>query len=254
MMMATESIRSGRGRLGLLATMATALALGYGGVGTTTAKAGPPPPPPTQPTLQGERLAAGCFTITFSPFFFCEPTGTAKVTCTVNSDGSATATFDARGTAPLPYAGPFREFGRVTLAPGAGAPVTSFFAFFSIQSPKGTVFGIKTLSKVQPPVFNGCNGFRPTNSGGPGTQTFDFVAGNFDYVALIFASTGTFKDSGTGTFQLQKYGGDTTGTPPLPAFNGYEEGFDHSNGLVSFCHEDESDDDDNACGPGGHDD
>ncbi len=149
------------------------------------------------------------------------------VTLTLDCDPSrvSTISFSASGIATGPYPGTFTVQGTVTIAPQTlpgprpgtvAGPLLSLRETFSIDSPLGTVSGVKKLTRPQP--FN--------QSQGSCQQVTDFAAGDVvgaegtvvdvfsqpRYGAKISEPGGTFHDRGDALFSFSEL--DLNGTCP----------------------------------------
>jgi hypothetical protein len=192
------------------------LVLGVFSVTATTAAAAPPS------SLETEHLAAGPDSSAtsggFATSFHC------------NLDQSGTIDFTATsGVAVGPYPGFFMESGTVTVGPGG--TITGFDATFEITNPidSTVVTGTKTLLAA-PANTGACATF----FGGAGFDIF------FDtlvsYTATITLPDGSaYRDTGTGEaigHDALPGGFAPVVGPPEDQVSLFEEGFDHSNGVV----------------------
>ena len=161
-------------RLASGATLLAALVLG-GFSGTAMAAQAPP-------ALGGETLNASASTPT-SPYPFLLPCGISQG-----------PTFNFSGTATGPYPGSFVESGTVeySLIPTpetADAPLLSYAATFTINTPNTTVTGTETMSGSALAVCTSSPGGEALNIGPVSTR----------FAATIMTASGTYTEQGTST-------------------------------------------------------
>ena len=196
----------------------THLAVGLAVAGFATSPlavaASDPPPPP----LTGE-------------FFLGAPT----VTATCNPTGTSTISYSVSGTAFGPYPGTFTETGTATIGPNIAGQfvngleagfLTSFDAFFTIDSPTGQVTGTKQL-ELPSTVFGFCYDL------GPGVFLHELSPSptgfGLHYDATIQSAGAFFGDSGDAGITLVECDGLPVCSPATDVFN---EAFRSSNTTV----------------------
>jgi hypothetical protein len=139
----------------------------------------------------------------------------ATVTFDCNPATTSTIVFSASGIAVGPYTGPFTVSGTVTVGPQtmvgprpgtmAGA-VTRFHETFTIDSPLGTVTGVKKLTRPNSSSLATCQEVTDFDAGpvvgGNGTVVDVFAQPR--YVAKIREPGGNFHDRGDGQISFSE--------------------------------------------------
>jgi hypothetical protein len=191
-------------------------------------------------------LTAAVAALVAAPVAFADPPGLTgeflvaspvDVMASCSETGPSTVNYFASGDAFGPYPGTFTETGSVTIGHTPPSPaqfvngfpltrVTSFIAFFTIDSPTGQVTGTKRLIVESDEVIGLCSDFssRELYPGGPVvTGTFrEFCACPFglSYDATIKTTAGAFEDQGLSGALLNEFQASPPGGfAPSDVFN-----------------------------------